>query len=457
MSITNIALSGLNANRVALEVTAQNVANINTPGYSRQQAVHSTVGGDIYARLSPGSGVEVSSIRRISEQFLVQQTWLTNSLSGYSASFMNSMSQLENTLSADGFSISSGLDTLFSSLNDAMVKPESIPYRQQIINESKALTHRFHTLSESLNNQHIDINKQQNAAISHANSLMSNIAHINKQVSEMQGSGGNSAQLMDARDALIGELSQVMEIKEVAQPNGTVQITLPSGQPLIIGSDAAMFKWAPNQANSEMTELNLEFGHSAFAIDSKVGGKLGALIDYQQNVLKPNQLALGDMAKALADEFNQVLQTGKDLNGDSGRALFEYDASNPSASIRVTNITPKELAFSQDGAPGNSDVLSALIELSNKPVNVSGYGSLSLNDAFTTMVGETAIKTRQASADMDAHQTMNKQAIAARDNVSAVNSDEEAANLMLFIQAHNANMKVISKANELFDSVLQLV
>ena len=135
MNLVNIALSGLNANRVALDVTAQNVSNINTPGYSRQQALMASVGGTKHDKLSPGLGVEVTSIRRVTDEFLVKQTWATNSLSAYATRYSSTLSQLENTLGADGFSLSAGLDTLFSALNDATVKPESVPYRQQIINE----------------------------------------------------------------------------------------------------------------------------------------------------------------------------------------------------------------------------------------------------------------------------------------------------------------------------------
>ncbi len=160
MNLVNIALSGLNANRVALDVTAQNVANVNTPGYSRQQALMATVGDGKSNRLSSGMGVEVTSIRRVTDQFLVKQTWSTNSLAAYAAGYTSNMSQLENTLGADGFSISAGLDSLNAALNDATVKPESMPYRQQIINESEALARRFNTLTQSLHNQHKDMNDQ---------------------------------------------------------------------------------------------------------------------------------------------------------------------------------------------------------------------------------------------------------------------------------------------------------
>ena len=456
MNLVNIGLSGLNANRVALDVTAQNVANINTAGYSRQQAVMTSVGDSKYSKVSPGMGVEVTSIRRVTDQYLVKQTWSTNSLAAYSASYSMAVSQLENTLGADGFSVSAGLDSLNAALNDATVKPESIPYRQQIINESEALTRRFNTLSDSLHNQQKDMSDQRNAALSQANSLMSNIAQINKQIVEMQGTGGNPAQLMDSRDLLVGELSQIVEVKTTDQSDGSLQVTLASGQPLIMGGEYGQLTAKPNPSDPYLADLTVDFSSQSFVIDHSVGGKLGAINDYQTEVLKPNQVALDDMAKALADEYNAVLATGKDLNGNPGQPLFSYDPANPAASLTIANISAQELAFSGDGTPGNADTLNELINLSNKPVSVTGYGMLSLNDAFTTMVGETAIKSRQAESDYQAKTVMNKQAHAARDNVSAVNSDEEAANLMTFANAHNANMKVISTANELFDSVLQL-
>ncbi|MEH0387438.1 flagellar hook-associated protein FlgK [Vibrio mimicus] len=456
MNIVNIALSGLNANRVALDVTAQNVANINTPGFSRQQAIMTSVGGGKYEKHSPGMGVEVSSVRRITDQFLVKQTWSTNSLASYASDYTNSMSKLENTLGADGLNISAGLDTLFSALNDATVKPESIPYRQQIINESEALARRFNALSESMNNQHKNINDQRMAAVKHANSLMVNIAKINKQITEMEGTDGNPAQLMDKRDELIGELSQVIEVKTTDQLDGSIQVTLASGQPLVMGGEYGQLKAIPDPDDPQLADLHVKFGEQSLVISGSVGGRLGAINDYQNQILKPNQVAINDMAKALADEFNAALATGTDLNKKPGKPLFSYDPANPASSLNITDIKPKQLALSGDDTPGNGDVLKKLIAIGNKPVAITGFGNISINDAFTSMVGETAIKARQADSDYQTRTSMNQQAIESRNNVSAVNSDEEAANLMTLANAYNANMKVISTANQLFDSVLQL-
>ncbi len=456
MSLINIALSGLNANRVALDVTAQNVANVNTQGYSRQQTLMASIEGGKYDRLSPGIGVEVSSIRRVSDEYLVKQMWSSNSFASYASRYTANMNHLENTLSGDGINLSSGFDALFASLNDATVKPESIPYRQQIINEAEALSLRFNALSDSLHSQLQNVDGQRNAAMNHVNTLLSNIAGVNKQIVELQGTGGNPSHLLDNRDMLISELSSFAEIKTTTQANGGLQVALASGQPLVMGGEHAELKTISAPSAFNLPEIEIEFGSQRFVVASVQGGEIGALNDYQQNVLKPYRVAIDDMAQAAADEFNTVLASGTDLNGNPGAALFSYDPANPAASLAITNIEPNQLAFSSDGNPGNSDVLANLIDLSNQPIMVSGFGSLTLSDAYSAMIGETAIKARQAESDSQAKSAMNQQAIAARDNVSAVNSDEEAANLMTFANAHNANMKVISTANQLFDTVLQL-
>ncbi len=289
-----------------------------------------------------------------------------------------------------------------------------------MINESEALARRFNTLTESLHNQHKDVHDQRNAAISHANSLMSNIAEVNKQIVEMQGTGGNPAQLMDTRDALVGELSKVMEVKTTDQADGSIQVSLASGQPLVMGSDASVIKAIPDPSDPYLADIHIEFGNQTFAAKGDLGGKLGSLHDYQVDVLKPYQDAIDDMARSLADEVNAVLAAGQDLNGNAGKALFSYDPANPAASLTITDIKSDELAFSSDGNPGNSDNLKDLIAISNKPVTITGFGSLSLNDAFTAMVGETAIKARQADSDYQAKQSMFEQSVAARDNVSAL-------------------------------------
>ena len=336
MSLINIALSGLNANKASLDVTAQNVANVNTPGYSRQQAVMNALGSGNSDRYSAGGGVEVTSIRRVTDQYLVKQTWATNSQASYSARYLTNMSQLENMLGADGFSISAGLDTMFAALNDASVKPESTPLRQQIINESEALSRRFNTLTESLHAQHKNMSDQRGAAIENANSQLNSIAEINRQIVEVAGTNGNPAQLLDARDNLIGQLSQTVDIKTSEQPDGSLQVTLASGQPLVLGGEAAQLKAVPDPSDPYLADLKVEFASQSFSVSGKIGGELGAITTYQVEAIKPYQDALDDMAVSLADAFNSTLAGGKDLNNNPGTPLFTYDPANHLGSNQMT-------------------------------------------------------------------------------------------------------------------------
>ncbi|GAB6261746.1 flagellar hook-associated protein FlgK [Photobacterium sp. CCB-ST2H9] len=456
MSIINIALSGLNANRAGLDVTAQNVANVNTPGYSRQQAMYAAVGPGSPMANSAGRGVEVTGIRRVSDEFVVKQTWATQSQASYNSRYLSNMSQLESIMGADSFNISMGLDNLYAALNDASVKPESAPLRQQIISEADALTRRFNTLSESYYSQHKDLSDQRTAAVELSNSLLVNIADVNKRIVEMSATSGNPSHLLDERDALIGQLSEMMSIKTNMQPDGSMQVTLASGQPLVIGDQASQLKAVPDATDPYLADMEIDFIGQRFPINGDIGGELGAISDYQVDTLLPFRESLDDMAVAIADAFNNTLATGQDLNGNAGQPLFAYDPTSPSSSLKITTLQPDELALSSDGTPGNSDVLTSLIGLSNQTFAVTGYGNTSISDAFTSMVGDTAIKARQVSSDAKAADSLNSQAIAVKENLSSVNSDEEAANLMVFANAYQANMKVISTANNLFDTVLAM-
>ncbi|PJC86420.1 flagellar hook-associated protein FlgK [Vibrio sp. HA2012] len=456
MSIINIALSGLNANKVALDVTSQNVANINTPGYSRQQANMAAVSAYQYTGLTSGNGVEITGIRRVTDQYVVRQTWLTGSQAAFTENFSASMGELETMLSSDAFSISAGLDDFYAALNDASVEPESSPLRLQVLNEAEALTNRFSTLSESLLSQHRDLSEQRMAAVAQANSLLENIADVNGKIVEMQGSGANPALLEDERDLLIEELSSLVDIRTTQQQNGSLQVTLATGQPLVLGDGAAQLKAVPDASDPYLADLFVEFSGQEFVVTGDAGGQIGAISQYQTDILVPAYQALDDMAAELADELNSILASGQDLNGNPGQPLFTYNAANPAASLEITAITAEELAFSVDGTPGNNEVLQQLIDSSNTPLIISGYGNISAHDAFASMISQTAIQARQASSDDTAASALYQQAIAVRDGLSAVNEDEEAANLMVYSNAYQANMKVISTANELFDTVLQL-
>lgn len=171
------------------------------------------------------------------------------------------------------------------------------------------------------------------------------------------------------------------------------------------------------------------------------------------------------MASALSQMVNDTLAGGYDLNGNPGQPLFVYDANSTSGMLAVGSLAPEELAFSSEfeldangdrqGVVGNNQQLLELLELKSRGIVVAG-STVPLNDAYAGLVGRVASASRQNQADLSAAKTVSEQAQAQRDSVSAVNLDEEAVNLMAYEQAYQANMKVISTSNDLFNAVLAM-
>jgi flagellar hook-associated protein 1 FlgK len=160
------------------------------------------------------------------------------------------------------------------------------------------------------------------------------------------------------------------------------------------------------------------------------------------------------MAAQFAQKVNDILVTGFDLAGNPGQPLLSYDPTSSTQLLKVNNLTPEQLAFSSvAGETGNNEVLLDLLAIKSQNITLNG-SSVTLNDAYTSLLGTVASNSRQNQADLKSTTTVTQQAQAQRDSVSAVSLDEEAVNLMTYQQAYQANMKVISTANQLFDDML---
>jgi len=171
-------------------------------------------------------------------------------------------------------------------------------------------------------------------------------------------------------------------------------------------------------------------------------------------VLRPNQDALSDMAEQFAQMVNDTLAGGFDLAGNPGQALLVFTPGSSSNMLSLSGIQAADLALSDSaGETGNNGALLDLLELRNQTITVNG-NAVSVNDAYAGLIGDLASTSRQNAADLTTAKTVTSQAQTQRDSVSAVNLDEEAVNLMSYQQAYQANMKVISTAKDLFETML---
>lgn len=450
-TLNQIAYSGVRAAQIALSTTGQNIANVNTPGFSRLHTVAGSLAGQ--SALNAGGGVQVTSIRRLSSDFQNQQLWRATTEQHYYSSAQQYLTSLEGLMAGDGSSISVGLDQFFAALSETSATPGSIALRQQVIDEANNLGQRFNGLNSNIDAQIKALHEQRSAMATEINGLTENIALLNRKIVASESIGGDSSALRDHRESLVNDLSQHASLRIHEVPGGSLSVALANGQPLVAGNSAGRLQ--VNNTVSGEQEVVLAFAGTSFPLrQDGFGGAFGGLYNVEYDSLRANQQALHDMASELAQMVNDTLATGFDLDGNAGQALFAYDASSTTAMLTVNGLAPKELAFSSAaGESGNNEVLLDLLDLKGQTITLNG-NQVTLNDAYAGLLGQVASSSRQNQADLKSATAVTQQAQAQRDDVSAVSRDEEAVNLMTYQQAYQANMKVISTANQLFDDML---
>lgn len=453
-SLFNIGYSGMRAAQTQLNVAALNTANLATPGYTRQRVEQMAIGPMGQSRFDTGSGVQVTSIRRMADQFLTGQVWRANSGGNFYATSQNYLGQLETIIGSETSGLGDGLDNLFAALSGATERPESQAMRQDVLSNARMLATRFNQLQTFMTKQHSDIRSQQQSSIGSINVLSTNIADYNKKITESEALGGDTSILRDQRDELVKQLSGFVDVRINETSDGSYTVALNSGQPLVSGATAGKLEMKDNGGSSN---LSLSFSNTSFPVDMDCGGALGGLHHYETETLNAMETSVEGMAKSLAEAFNSQLTAGFDSNGQPGKALFSFDPANPNGMLQLTDISWDELAFSSlPDADGNNDNLKKLIEIGNMAMNIPGMGTTTLSNASATLVGTIATESRDNQAALAAASALLNQAENDRSNYSGVLEDEEAINLIVYTKAYQSNMKIISTGDRIFSDLLAL-
>ena len=456
MSILNNALSGALASQLALSSSSQNIANLQTKGYTRQAALLNAV-GPATGSTQAGNGVRVTSLLRFSDNYKTQQLWRTASDLGERAQTQPYLTQLETVMGNDDASLSGGIDKFFAALNAvAGVDPTSTPLRQQVVTAAGLLSQRFNSLNNVYNSQLQSVRQQRVSIVDSANTAIAAIATLNTRIANANATGSNASSLIDQRDQAIDSLASQMGLEVSDQPDGTRNVSLKSGQALVLGGVAGKLSVSGNADQA----FSLTFAGTAFDLDvTRAGGQLGGLSAYEKDVLLPLQNNVAEMAQQVATKVNDQLALGYTMDGSKGsKPLFVYNTGNTSNMLQVASgFQTADLAFSSDGTPGDTGNLQALAAIKNQTVTLTGLGDLLLGDADTQLVGKLAVDSQQNTGALDTYQSMRDQAEADWQSTSGVNQDEEAVHLVEYQNMYQANMKVMSVANALFDATLAMM
>ncbi len=450
----NISLTGMRAFQRALQVTSHNIANANTPGYSRQVAELSARVGGGQGNTYLGGGTQVSTIRRIYDGLQIDQ--LRSASTGFSRfDTLNNLSSRIDTLLADpDTGLNSGLQSFFNSVQDVANDPSSISTRQALIGEAEGVASRFQLLDARLGELEEEVNGRLTLAVDDINRIATSIADLNSKIALANNAATPPNDLLDARDALVLELSGQVSVATTLQDDGSMSVFIGSGQSLVTGGNARQLTVGGSEFDLTRMVVAYEGPAGSTPLDtSSTGGNLGALLEFRSQILDPARQSLGQTAVAFASSMNEQNASGMDLRGNLGGDLFSvapptvlYSNENTgsgTASVSVNDLgvlTGGDYVLGFDGASYSlsRDDTGEVIPLSGSGTGADPF----VGDGISIVVGGAP-----AAGDRLLIRTGQDAAASLRSIVSDAQSIAMAAPTRAEISQGNIGNATISPAN----------
>jgi flagellar hook-associated protein 1 FlgK len=380
-SVYNIGVSALKAAQAGISTTTHNIANANTPGYSRQEIVQGTQIAQNLGQGYFGSGAEVLGVKRQYSDFLGAQLNEAQTRSSNLSTQYDLSVQVSNLLGDANGGLGAALQDFFGAANTVANSPESLAARQTMIGSAQSLNNRMQTLDSRMTEIRNSLNGQISNSATLINSYAKQIAALNDNIVKAQaqsGSGQSPNDLLDQRDYLVTQLSQEISVTSVKQVDGSMDVFIGNGQSLVIGTQVSSVQVttsATDQSTLELAYVSAKGAVSRIPQSALQGGNLGGYLNFRDNMLDPARNALGRIAIGIADTFNAQHQQGLDLKGALGGAFFS--AGTPLVTAATTNVGNSAVTatISDPGALTTDDYLlqfdGAAYTLFNRTTNTA--------------------------------------------------------------------------------------
>lgn len=387
MTILNTSASALLAFQRALDTISHNVANASTPGYSRQQAnLAAQPGNTPYSFGYVGNGVEISQITRNIDNFQFARRLDSSAEMGRLDELSALASRLDKSLTDTGTGLSKPWSDFFDSTQAVASQPASPVARQALLGKAEGLAARFRSLDSQLTSLGREINGKLNSSLADANRLAGAIAGLNKEIARQQGQAGQPPNdLLDKRELLATELSQLMGATTLLQDNGAMSVFTPGGQALVIGTDALPLTIAADPYQPDRLEPALQVAGNAARLGQNAwGGQIAGLLEFRSQVLDPASAQLGRIATGFVQSFNSQHRQGMDLYGDLGGDFFSplqpsvsiHAANTGSATLTATLADPSAFDGNDVALAFDGSNWTATLRSNSTPVAISGSGTV---------------------------------------------------------------------------------
>jgi flagellar hook-associated protein 1 len=449
----NIAIQSLLTEQGAIQVTSNNIANVNSPGYARQVPNIEETSPVQIGDLTFGTGVNLQSVTSLRDAVLDLRVNQETQSQGQLTAFLSGGQQIQSLFNeTTGTGLQAPLTAFFNSLSQLSSNPSDLNVRQSVISAAQNLSSAFNQLSTNLSSIQHNADLSVAQSVSQIDTLTSQIATVNSQVSSATTTGQNPGPFVDQRQQLLNQLSNLVDISEIDAGNGSLTITTSNGAPLIVGGQV----FALTSQASPTTGLQEVFSQGTDITANIASGQLAGQLQIRDQEIPAIQNSLDTLASSLANSANTQNAAGTDLNGAPGGNLFApppAGGAGYASTIALATTDPTKIAAAQDGTVGDNTNANALLALQNQNI-IAGQTPLNYYSNLVFKIGNDVsnAQTNQQSGGLVLEQLQNLQG-----GVSGVDINEESANLIRFQNAYQASAQVTSVINTLLQDTINMV
>lgn len=446
-----IGRRALLTHQLSLQTVGHNIANVNTPGYSRQRVNVTSTYPESSMQGMLGTGVTVSSVRHIRDLFLGEQFRQENKSLGEWTYKEKVLTQIESLFNEpnDG-TLSNLMADFWNSWSDLSTGVQGA--RSNILSQAKKLTNGFHGLAEQLTKLRDSIDRDLNNYTSEINRLTSEIGNLNRQI-KVQEIGLNRANdLRDARDLLLDNLSSIIDVNSLEDSNGEFTVYV-GAMSIVNGADSIKINAKVSNVNGQMTH-NLVWENTNIVLKND-SGQLKGLMETRDTIIPEYLDKLNTLARTMVTEVNALHATGFGLNDSNGYNFFNVngtDANSISIDSEIEQDVTKIVASLEAGKKDDNRIALQIADLQNKMV--LGNNSQTMDYYYNSLIGSMGVQVKEASSFSRNYELLINQIVFSRESVQGVSLDEEMTNLIKYQHAYDAAARVITAMDQALDTVI---
>jgi flagellar hook-associated protein 1 FlgK len=458
LSILGSASTSLAAQRAVSATASHNIANANTPGYTRQRAELHASAAELTGGAWIGRGSQLGGITQIRDRFLEAQVPRVLGEAARSSAESEALAAVHVLDPERPGSLATAIGSFYGSLRALAQNPSESGLRSEALASARTLAATFNRSSRELSAQRAGLDARLGGYVGEVNAAARAVADANAAIARARVTGAEPNDLLDLRRQHLDRLSELTGAAQVEHSDGSIGVVLPGGAALVSGVHAGALSLLPDAANDGLAAVRLAAPDgspprtlSADAFGGSIGGTLAARDGGMKAALEDLDRLAGDVAAAL----NAAHAGGQGLDGSTGLALFSAAGGGPidAGSIQVALADPRQLATAAaGGAAGDARNAQRLVDTERQPLSTQQDVQATLS-AITAELGAEA---RRAEAYAEQDEGLKEQLLAMRESGAGVSIDEELIEMQRAQRAFEALAKVIQVADEMTRTLIQI-